>query len=557
MNKLCILLLSGLLCDSLSAQKSIISEGAESITIAELRDHIFYLASDELEGRKSGTAGYDKAVQYVVTQMRQAGLTPVYNNNNSPSYCQNITIARYSPDLNNAVTIVKDSNNRTYTYEEDFIVGYGGPFETKELSAGLVFVGAGIREPEYGIDDYKNMDVKGKWAVILEDMPLYLKEKLPREIAQKYFYPPENRKLIVQQAKDEGAVGIIFIPNDYHFKNWKITAEAYRDFYTIPGTGQLWVNTALPTVLIDSAMIKYLFTGQKYNPLEDKKSYQSFGLKNCDLTFHKEYTSSTIHTANVISLIEGSDPVLKNEYITLCAHLDHLGIQHGNVMNGADDNASGSAAVLEIAEALSMTKPERSIICMLFAGEEIYFQGSYYFTEKAPVPIENIIVNINLDMIGSSDTDVKGLAPLGAGSITPKLKEVISEVSERAQYVSIDWAYAETDRYVNMSDHYPFHLKKIPAVFFSSGDNADIHMPSDDAGKFDFDFFQRSCRLIYEIIMELANGDENFKNNLLMFSIHPHVMYSDVKTVSCIIAKSIISINVINSYNISCKNKRP
>jgi Zn-dependent M28 family amino/carboxypeptidase len=110
-------------------------------------------------------------------------------------------------------------------------------------------------------------------------------------------------------------------------------------------------------------------------------------------------------------------------------------------------------------------------------------------------------------MIGYSDTDVKGLAPNGAGRITPKLRELISEVSERTQYVPIDWAYADTDRYVNMSDHYPFHLKRIPAVFFFSGDNADIHMPSDDAEKIDYDFFQRSCKLVYEIVMELANGD--------------------------------------------------
>jgi hypothetical protein len=325
-------------------------------------------------------------------------------------------------------------------------------------------VGAGIREPEYGIDNYKNLDVKGKWAVILEDMPLFLKEKLPRETEQKYFNLPENRKLIVQQAKDEGAIGIIFIPKDFHFKFWKITAETYHDFYTVPGTGQIWVNTALPTVLIDSVMIKYLFTGQKYNPLEAKKYSKSYELKSCELTLHKEYTSSTIHTSNVMGMIEGSNPILKNEYITLCGHLDHLGIQHGKVMNGADDNASGSVGILEIAEALAMSKPERSIICMLLVGEELYFQGSYYFTENPPVPINNIVANINLDMIGCSDTDVKGLAPMGAGRITSKLKDVISEVSERTQYVPIDWTYADTSRYVNMSDHYPFHLFQIPGL---------------------------------------------------------------------------------------------
>jgi Zn-dependent M28 family amino/carboxypeptidase len=221
---------------------------------------------------------------------------------------------------------------------------------------------------------------------------------------------------------------------------------------------------------------------------------------------------STIRTANVVALIEGSDPVLKNEYITLCGHLDHMGIWHSEVMNGADDNASGSAGVLEIAETLAKSKPKRSIICILCAGEELGLLGSSYFTENPPVPLNNIIVNINLDMIGSSDTDIKALAPIGAGRITPKLKEVISKVSEREQYVPIDWAYADSSRYVNMSDHYPFHLKKIPPVFFFSGDNADIHMPTDDPEKIDYGFFQKSCRLVYEIVMELANGMISLKD---------------------------------------------
>ena len=513
MNKLIILLLFGLLSAPISAQKRNISEGAESITIGELRDHMFYMASDELEGRQSGTAGYGKAAQYVVTQLRQAGLSPVCKNEDSIlSYYQEFFIDKYSPGPNNIITIVKDSDRRTYKFEDNFIIGYGGPFETKELSAGLVFVGAGIREPEYGIDDYKNIDVKGKWAVILEDMPVYLRKKIPQTFVQKYLFPPDNRKITVQHAKDAGAIGIIFIPNDYHFNNWGKTAESYRDFYTIPETGQVWVNTALPVVLIDSAMIEYLFTGQKYNPLKNNKTYKSFELKDCEFTLFKEYTTSTINTVNVIGLIEGSDPVLKNEFITFSAHLDHLGIQHGEVMNGADDNASGSVGVLEIAEALAMSKPERSVICLLFAAEEMYFQGSWYISQNPPVPIKNIIANINLDMIGCSDTDVKGLAPLGAGRITPKLKEIISEVSERTKYVSIDWAYADTDSYVNMSDHYPFHLKKIPAVFIFSGDNADIHMPTDDAEKIDYDFFQKTCKLVYEVVMELANGNVSLRD---------------------------------------------
>jgi Zn-dependent M28 family amino/carboxypeptidase len=258
-------------------------------------------------------------------------------------------------------------------------------------------------------------------------------------------------------------------------------------------------------------MIGYLFSGEKYNPLMNKGQYKSFVLKNSELKLQKEYNSSIITSANVVALIEGSDPVLKNEYITLGAHLDHLGIHHGEIMNGADDNASGSIGVLEIAEALAMSKPKRSVICILFTGEELGLLGSYYFTENSPVLLKDIIANINLDMLGCSNTDVKGLAPIGAGRITPKLKELILNVNDEKQYVPLDWAYADTTHFINSSDHYPFHLKKIPAVFFFSGENADLHMPTDDADKIDYDFFQRSCRFVYEVIMKLANSDGNLK----------------------------------------------
>jgi hypothetical protein len=144
MKKFKILLISGLLSTCLSGQKSMISEGAQSITIEELRDHMFYLASDELEGRQSGTAGYDKAAQYIVTQLRQAGLSPFCKNNDSLSYYQNITIVRYSPGLSNSVIIAKGSDRRIYKFERNFILTRGGPFETKEISGGLVFVGSGL-----------------------------------------------------------------------------------------------------------------------------------------------------------------------------------------------------------------------------------------------------------------------------------------------------------------------------------------------------------------------------------------------------------------------------
>jgi hypothetical protein len=506
MKNLAIFLISGLFGMSLAGQEKTFNE-EESITVQELRDHMFYLASDELEGRLTGTPGYDKAVQYAATQLRQAGLLPICRIDDSTfSYYQDFSLEKFTPDLNSTINIQKASESQVFKFEENYIMLYGGPFDIKEVKGGLAFVGSGIREPDFGIDDYKNVNVRGKWAVIIETIPDNVKKKLPEPILKKYLYRPDNDRLRTQYAKDAGAIGLLQISGPSNINGWIRMAQAYRDFYTFPGIGQPWFNSELPALRIDSLMVDYLFSGQKYNPTDQKKQSKSFVLDNCELALRKEFHYSNVNSANAIGLIEGADPVLKNEYIIVTAHLDHMGIEDGKVMNGANDNASGSSAVLEIAEALAKSKPLRSIICILCAGEEEGLLGSYYFTENPLVPIEKIIADINIDMIGCSNTDVKGIAPIGANRINPELKEIISKTGERINYINVNWAYADTCRFINSSDHYPFYMKKIPSVFFFSGGNSDTHSPTDDAEKIDYEFFQRSCSFIYEVIIDLANS---------------------------------------------------
>ena len=518
MKKLEILFLTSLLSTCLIAQESKLSGIAETITIAELRDHVFYLGGDELEGRQSGGPGFEKALQYVVTQLRQAGLSPFCKATDSIlSYYQDIMIYKYSPSSGNRVTVIKNANEHTFSFKDNFIIVYDGPNETKEFSGGLAFVGAGIKEPDCGFDDYKNINIRGKWAVVLAlggDLPVEIEKKLPLEILKKYTSSVrEKQKIIIQNAKDAGAIGIINVPLNYELNTWKIIAGLNQDYFTLPGIGQIYRDSLLPVLRIDSSMVDYLFKGEKYNPLTNKEPYKNFIFRNSELRFQKEFNLSTIPTANVIALIEGSDPVLKSEFIILGAHLDHLGIRNGVIMNGADDNASGSAGVLEIAEALVKSKPKRSVICVLYTGEELGLLGSYYFTENPPVLLKDIIANINIDMTGCLNNDVKGLAPMGASGVTLKLKEIILKVGEKNQDISLDWAYADANpSVISRSDNYSFQLKKIPAVSFFTGFNSDYHKPSDDAEKIDYEILQKSCKLVYQIILELANGNVSLRD---------------------------------------------
>lgn len=513
MKKYLIVLITGLLNASLTGQENPKSEIAQTITIGELRDHIYYLASDELEGRFPGTPGFDKAMEYAITQFKQAGLIPIIQTKDSKlSYYQVLTINKYLPHLNNQVTIIKNTVERAFTFEDNYIIGYDNRFEIREISGGLAFLGYGIREPDYGIDDYKNIDVRGKWVVTLpynEELPNAIMKKFPKGILQKYQKGSLGRLLIkLQNAVDAGAIGLIEVSTgSYPIDLWKRIALSNRDQYNITGLANLYFGEKCPLVLLDSTMADYVFNGEKNNPVRNKGSYKTFLVENTEFRLKKEYDLSPINTANIIAIIEGSDPILKNEYIAITAHIDHLGIQGNEIMNGADDNASGCAAVIEIAEALSKSKLKRSVICILFTGEELGLFGSYYFTENPPVMLKNIIAVGNIDMIGRPDTVPNEFSTVGADKISPKLKEIINEVNIRTSNLILDTVNHNSD--FIRGDHYTFYLQGIPSVMFTSLEHEDYHTPADDPDKIDYEFLQKSSQLVYEIILELANGDIN------------------------------------------------
>jgi len=513
MKKYLLVLISGLIFTSLTGQENRKSETVQTITIEELRDHIYYLASDELEGRLPGTPGIEKAMEYAVTQFRQAGLIPFHLSSDSRlSYYKDLTVNKYLPHPDNQIKIIRNTGERTFTFEDNYIIGYDNNFEIREIAGGLAFIGYGIREPAYGIDEYKNIDVKGKWVVTLpytEELPEYIRKKIPQGLLQKYQKSSLARLLNkLQNAFDAGAIGLIEVStSSYTTDRWKRIALSNRVHYNIPGLSNLDFGEKCPLVKLDSAMTDYLFNQEKYNPVRNKGSYKSFLFENAEFRLKKEYEILPIKTANVVALIEGSDPNLKNEYIALTAHIDHLGIDGNEIFNGADDDASGCASVFEISEALAKSKLRRSVICILFTGEEFGLLGSYYFTENPPVTLKNIIADVNIDMIGRPDTVPNEFSSVGADRINPKLKEIINAVNKKTSDFILDTVNHNND--FMRGDQYTFHLKRIPSVMFTSLEHDDYHTPADDPEKIDYEFLQKSCQLIYEIILELANGDIN------------------------------------------------
>jgi hypothetical protein len=256
-----------------------------------------------------------------------------------------------------------------------------------------------------------------------------------------------------------------------------------------------------------------------------KRSFNSmdipqYSILSCDDTQDTAFVGSNkMVMHNVVAWIEGSDPVLKSEYVVFSCHADHIGTRNGIICSGADDNASGCSALIEIAEAFqkSVKKPLRSILFLWFTGEEIGLFGSQAYVNNPSFPLENTIVDLNLDMIGrikgiadtTSETPVSG--PLSvfiiADEQSKELMKITREQDERTP-LDFDYSLSGRDSYLNLfarSDHYNFVKKDIPVLFFTSGLHSDYHTPGDIAAKLDYEKMELVTKSVFEIGWEIAN----------------------------------------------------
>jgi len=483
--------------------KEEIVAAVSSISIPELRDHMYYLASDELEGRMPGEEGYDKAAEYCVTQFRQAGLSPVCKDEDgNPTYLQQVDIIKKKRLPDSRLLLKIENSEIALSYEEDYFFVLSNGDDTREISGRPVFVGYGIHEPEFGWDDYAGMDVKDKWVIYMFGIPQEDERfTLPAELAKSYADAMTGYQKKGQTAYAAGALGVIVIYNKMRFQMWDVITHATRVSCFLPGHNQLF-QSPCTVVYINKEPLGRLFKNQPFNPITRKGKYGSFQLDNVTLSLMAKVSVIKIRSANVVAMMEGTDSKQREKYVTVGAHLDHVGKRSGLIFNGADDDASGCVAILEVAEALAMNPLKRSVIFILYTGEELKFMGSQHFVLNPPVPIEDILVNINLDMVGRKDGAAKELALMVGGENADFLRAIVTGVNEMFTKIRLDFAY---DQYINMSDQVAFYSLGIPFVFLHSGDHRDVHQVSDDAYKIDYDFLNKAARFTYFLTAELAN----------------------------------------------------
>lgn len=487
---------------------------AESITVAELRDHMFYLASEEMRGRGLGTPDYALAADYCATQFREAELVPaIKDKQGNGTFLQKVPLATVALGEGNRLIFTSESKSADLSPGDDFLLLLSPQAESGRVETELLFLGYGISEPDYGWDDYEGIDVSGKAVMFTLDAPQKEgKPVLPEELNRNYANAFRSLSLKVRTAAQKGAAAAVIIPDQQLASNW----DRFRRYLTRPRVITIseedQEDNIIPAVLVSADALKTVFGEDTLNPSHMKTTGPI--INSFDVHIDMDIQKTKFTSFNVVATIPGTDPELKEEVVTIGAHLDHEGVRDGVVYPGADDNASGVVAALEVGEALALSPARRTVMIILYTGEERGLLGSGYFVQHPPVPQDKIIANINMDMVGRYDVnseDANILYAVGSDMICKQFKTIIEQVN--ADSLKLPLEYNDPHNYFPRSDQVHFHRAGIPAVFLTIDDHIDYHKPTDTAEKIHYGNMEKISRLVYHLTLALANMDERLCAN--------------------------------------------
>ena len=497
------------------------------ITEARMKEYLSYIASDELEGRDTPSPGLDAAAKYIAAHLSRWGVKPAGDDG---TYFQRIALRRTKLD---AAATRAEVNGQSFSFGEDFLAQ---PIPGT-ASAPLVFVGYGWTVKSKNLNPYQNLDVKDKIVVALGGFP---KGLLPTDLAGKQ---GEDWANPIDSAQKHGAKGLIFIPSPQALTNWPQTRRVVTEFGALQVDKFIKPNASLPIVSVSMKMAEALLQGEKQASailnLEMRHQVEPFELsRDKKVSLSIVVRAETLWTQNVIGVLEGSDATLKNEYVAIGAHYDHVGKGLPSedptkfppkdkntadvIYNGADDDGSGTVAVLMMAEAFarSAARPKRSLLFIWHCGEEKGLWGSQYFTEYPTVPLNQIITQLNIDMIGRSrpagdanPANDKLAKPnevflIGSKMMSTELGGLSEAVNKSYLDLSFNYRFddpRDPEQYFYRSDHFNYARKGIPIIFYMDGDHEDYHRPSDSIEKIDFRQLERVTRTIHATAWELAN----------------------------------------------------
>jgi hypothetical protein len=506
----------------------------------QLRRHVTYLASDHLEGRRTGTPGANDAAHYIAGEFSQLGLRPAFQTIRRPrnrgearsNYRQNFPyIAGVTLGTSNALTFTAGGSEQTLRVGEDWMpLGFSTNGRLEKLPT--VFVKHGITAAELNYDDYAGANASGKIAIAFAAAP---EADNPHSQFARY----EDPRWRAIAARNAGAKALVLIVRSENFREAHLTRLRYDN-----SSG----DAGLPVIVISRQTAARLLNLNDIGALAEfertMKQPAATPYATPPMSLTSDLIRQEVAAYNIVGILDGSDPVLRKEAIVIGAHYDHLGRggegslapKEGEVHHGADDNASGVAGMLELARSFtySRPKPRRTIIFIAFSGEEEGLLGSNYYVNNPVVPLANTVAMINMDMIGRAKD--RKLVIGGVG--TAQQWRSLIDASNTAQSLSVTVdspathtsgmpivvgangrTVVTTDSSSSLvitmnedgygpSDHSSFYAKQVPVLFFWTGTHADYHKPSDTADKINYEDEAKILALVSRIVRSVDRDDQ-------------------------------------------------
>lgn len=493
-------------------------DASKSITPERLKAQLTLIASDEFEGRETTYRGQKLAALYIASQFEKMGLKPA---GDSGTYFQRFPLVHIRVDTTSSITISTPGGTKERSgFGKEYIPYSSGKDTT--ITGEVEFVGYGINSKIMQFTEYDSTkDYKGKIVLVLRGMPeendtssVFFKYKVAGTAGAKRVY-----------AQRGGAAAVMIVENT----KGRTMADAYKErlddltrgLITIPQ--RLRGDEPMFSISMDVANTLLKASGKTIGELQQEidstKKTKSFALKDVKVTLNLKIRRDEVKSENVIGVLEGSDSLLKSEYLFFTAHYDHVGknVVTGEIYNGADDDGSGTCSVLEIAHAFASMRerPKRSLAFLTVAGEEKGLLGSLYYTEHPTIPLEQTITDLNTDMIGRFDPDHDKIKDtnyvyiIGSDKLSSELDSVSRRANEESVRLNLDYTYndeADPHQYYRRSDHYNFARKNIPIIFYFDGEHEDYHKPSDKVEKINFDILAKRSRLVFYTGWKLANA---------------------------------------------------
>ena len=494
-----------------------ISPDAPPASRARMRADIEFLAAPPLEGRASLSRGAETAAWFLAAEMRKAGLAPAAGD----SFLQPFDLVPVRLDLSRSgVTVRREGSARTFALGAVF---FPDPTRAIDLDLEVVFAGYGITAPELGYDDYAGLDVGGKAVLVFDHEPREGDPQSP--FRGTGFTLHANAWTKTRNAERHGAAAVLLATEPV---NPHRSAGRAPDRVNAPPQALVPSALGIPRFGVPAEALAALLDGTGRTPAQWQAAIDgevrpaSRGLPGVRVTLRAVNAEAGVTASwNVAGLLPGADPTKRDETILVTSHYDHLGVQNGKLYPGANDNASGTAVMLEAARQLAARRPARSVLFVSFGSEEQLMLGSYFYVAHPLRPLATTRAVLNLDMVGRPEEHTPESAGayevtaarsdqlnVVGGAFAPALVPVLSRAAARAGVTLSDKFDRDSSmRALFRCDHLPFLQAGVPAVWLFGGFHPGYHEPSDTVDRLDFDKLDRALALTVAAARMVADAD--------------------------------------------------